>query len=78
MIVLLIIQAKFLNGMQKKDNRIKVISRDKNGGLSAARNTGLAAASGDIFILLTVMIGLTRIILKQCIAQHKRAKQKLF
>ena len=36
---------KILEWYAKKDNRIKVISRDKNGGLSTARNTGLDAAS---------------------------------
>lgn len=31
----------------KKDERIKVIHREKNGGASAARNLGLEAATGD-------------------------------
>ncbi len=31
----------------KKDDRIKVIHREKNGGASAARNLGLEAATGD-------------------------------
>lgn len=35
-----------LEKLQKKDNRIKVISQ-KNAGVSAARNTGLTAATGD-------------------------------
>lgn len=32
---------------EKKDNRIKVIHKEKNGGLGYARNTGLEAASGE-------------------------------
>ena len=35
----------------QKDNRVRVIHRE-NGGLSAARNTGLAAATGDIISLV--------------------------
>ncbi len=31
----------------KKDSRIKIINREKNGGLSAARNSGINAATGD-------------------------------
>ena len=31
----------------KKDSRIKVIHREKNGGLSVARNSGLAVACGE-------------------------------
>ena len=30
------------------DNRVKAVHREKNGGLSAARNTGLEAATGDL------------------------------
>lgn len=37
---------EILEEYAKKDSRIKVIHR-KNGGLSAARNSGLAAATGD-------------------------------
>lgn len=36
-----------LNEYAKKDLRIKVINREKNGGLSAARNSGINAAKGD-------------------------------
>ena len=31
-----------------KDRRIRLIKRNKNGGAAAARNTGLAAATGDL------------------------------
>lgn len=31
----------------QKDNRIKIIYREKNGGLSAARNSGLDVATGE-------------------------------
>lgn len=31
----------------QKDNRVRVIHRGKNGGLAAARNTGIEAAAGD-------------------------------
>lgn len=43
----------------EKDPRIRVIHR-KNGGLSAARNTGIKAASGAFLILRTVMTGWSR------------------
>lgn len=33
---------------QRRDQRIKVINKGKNEGISAARNTGLDAASGDL------------------------------
>ncbi len=39
--------AKILEDYSKKDNRIKIINREKNGGLSAARNSGLEVATGD-------------------------------
>lgn len=36
----------------KKDNRFRVICRDVNGGLSAARNTGIKYAIGDYISFL--------------------------
>ena len=36
-----------LREYEKKDNRIKVIAQEKNGGVSAARNAGLAVAVGE-------------------------------
>ena len=39
--------AKILADYAKKDSRIKVIEHSVNQGLSAARNTGVAAATGD-------------------------------
>jgi len=38
---------KILREYEKKDNRIKVIAQEKNGGVSVARNTGLAIAAGE-------------------------------
>ena len=37
---------------QLKDNRIKLVNRKQNGGLSAARNSGLDIASGDYIYFL--------------------------
>ena len=37
---------KILREYEKKDNRIKVIAQEKNGGESVARNSGLAIATG--------------------------------
>lgn len=39
--------SKILTKYAAKDNRIKIINRKKNGGLSAARNSGLEAATGE-------------------------------
>ncbi len=38
---------KILNEYSKKDDRIKILNREKNGGLSAARNSGLDIATGE-------------------------------
>lgn len=38
---------KILQDYASKDERIKIINREKNGGLSAARNTGMDAATGE-------------------------------
>lgn len=38
---------KIVEEYQKKDNRIKIITHNKNKGLAASRNTGMAQASGD-------------------------------
>lgn len=38
---------KILKQYSKKDNRIKIINRKENGGLSAARNTGLNHITGE-------------------------------
>ena len=42
---------RILKEMEVRDKRIKVIQR-KNGGVSAARNTGLEAATGDFICLV--------------------------
>lgn len=39
--------AKILEEYVLKDNRIKIVNRGKNGGLSAARNSGLEVAIGE-------------------------------
>ena len=39
--------AKILQEYALKDNRIKIVNREKNGGLSAARNSGLDVATGE-------------------------------
>lgn len=41
-----------VNSWIKKDNRFRVICRDVNGGLSAARNTGIKNAIGDYISFL--------------------------
>lgn len=41
-----------LNQYAKTDSRIKIIQKDKNGGLSAARNSGLDIAKGDYIYFL--------------------------
>lgn len=38
---------KICDELAKEDSRIKVIHREKNGGISAARNTGIDVAKGD-------------------------------
>ena len=38
---------KLCDELAKEDTRIKVIHREKNGGISAARNTGIDIAKGD-------------------------------
>lgn len=39
--------AKILQEYALKDNRIKIVNRENNGGLSAARNSGLEVATGE-------------------------------
>ena len=41
-----------LSSYSKQDSRIKIINRDKNGGLSAARNSGVEVATGDYVYFL--------------------------
>ena len=43
---------KILDEYSKNDKRIKIINRENNGGLSAARNTGLDNASGKYIYFL--------------------------
>ncbi len=38
---------KILQDYANRDKRIKIVNREKNGGLSAARNTGMDAATGE-------------------------------
>ena len=44
--------AKILEEYSKKDDRIKIVNREKNGGLSAARNSGLDVATGEYIYFL--------------------------
>ena len=44
--------ALILEKYSKQDNRIKIIKREKNGGLSAARNTGIDASTGEYLYFL--------------------------
>lgn len=39
--------SQILEQYAQKDNRIRIINRNKNGGLSAARNTGMDVATGE-------------------------------
>ena len=41
--------------MKQKDDRVKVLHK-RNGGVSAARNSGMEMASGGVFALLMVTI----------------------
>jgi glycosyltransferase involved in cell wall biosynthesis len=41
-----------VNDYARKDSRIKIINRESNGGLSAARNTGLESSNGDFVYFL--------------------------
>mgnify|MGYP001091910539 CR=1 FL=1 len=70
---------KILEWYAKKDNRIKVISRDKNGGLSTARNTGLDAASCEYiyFIDSDDWIDPDYIETMYCAAQESKAEAVL-
>ena len=43
---------EILKSYAAKDNRIKIIERMQNGGVSAARNSGLEAATGDYIYFL--------------------------
>lgn len=43
---------RILDEYSKNDKRIKIINRENNGGLSAARNTGLDNASGKYIYFL--------------------------
>ena len=44
--------SQILQEYAKKDNRIKIVNRDKNGGLSAARNSGMDIATGKYVYFL--------------------------
>jgi len=44
--------SKILDEYSSRDKRIKIVNREKNGGLSAARNTGLDNATGEYIYFL--------------------------
>lgn len=44
--------AEILQRYAEKDSRIKIVNREKNGGLSAARNSGLDIATGEYVYFL--------------------------
>ena len=54
-----------------KDNRVKVIHQ-KNSGLGPARNTGMAAATGEYIGFLIQMIGRTIVCSKDFIMRQKK------
>ena len=43
---------KILEEYSEKDDRIRILNREKNGGLSAARNSGLEVATGEYIYFL--------------------------
>ena len=44
--------AEILQEYAEKDKRIRIINKEKNGGLSAARNSGFAVATGEYIYFL--------------------------
>ena len=67
---------KILHTFAKKDKRIQVIEQE-NAGLSAARNTGMKYATGNILHSWILMIGFHWITMKHYINQPKKTTRTL-
>ena len=64
--------AEVLAEYAEKDNRIKVITHEKNGGILAARLSGIAAATGEYLIFLDADDYLDTDTARACYAKAKK------
>ena len=64
--------AEVLAGYAAKDDRIKVITHEKNGGILAARLSGIAAATGEYMIFLDADDYLNTDTARACYAKAKK------
>lgn len=60
------------NFLEKANINFQIINHDKNLGGSAARNTGIKAAGGGIYALLTLMIFLTQIFCQSYMIKQRK------
>ncbi len=63
--------AEVLAGYAKQDPRVKVVTHEKNGGILAARLSGIAAATGEFLIFLDADDYLDRDTARACYAKAK-------